>query len=203
MRRFGVLLLIMGLIVTISPIYTLAGSAVDFTNPTIDFTNGNWSLGWEFTVNQLIMVKSLGFYDDSKNGLTELHDVGIFNGAQVLIVSGQVQPGDPLISWWRWTNVTPTLLVPQELYQIAAVTGGENYTWNPVGFTVDPSVNFRMDSWFSPSGSGMLMYPNSTNNTTGYFGPNFSTEAVVPVPGAVLLVIPGLMTLIGLRRKLS
>jgi hypothetical protein len=41
-----------------------AGLAMDFTTPTIDFTNDTWSLGWEFNVLNPVTVTALGFYDD-------------------------------------------------------------------------------------------------------------------------------------------
>ncbi|HHD64878.1 MAG TPA: hypothetical protein ENK96_11095 [Desulfobulbaceae bacterium] len=48
-------------------------SAIDFTDVTTNFTNGSWSLGFEFTTNEDIYVTSLGFYDDYRDGLTESH----------------------------------------------------------------------------------------------------------------------------------
>ena len=204
MRSIRVLVFMVALILAAGPISAQAGMAIDFTSPTIDSTNGTWSLGWAFTVNQPVLVESLGFYDDQKNGLTASHDVGIFDSAQQLVVSGTVTPNDPLASWWRWTEVTPTLLVPGESYQIAAVTGTENYTWAPVGFVVDPQVNFLLDSYFSPSGGGVLTYPNSSDQIVGYFGPNFSAEvAAIPAPGALLLLLPGVASVLRLRRRLS
>lgn len=200
MRSMQVLVFVAGLTLMVAPISLGADLGVDFTSPTTDFTNNNWSLGWGFTVNESLVVQALGFYDDLKNDLREAHDVGIFDSTGTLIVSGQVQPGDPLMSWWRWTNVTPTSLVAGQSYQIAAVTGGENYTWNPTGFVVAPEISFLQDSFYNPPG-GVLMYPNSSNALTGWFGPNLSLEEiVVPLPGAVVLLALGLMT-VGLKRK--
>jgi hypothetical protein len=202
MRSMQVLVCAAGLILMAAPITVLADLGVDFTSPGSDGTNGNWSLGWAFTVNEAIVVEALGFYDDQKNGLSQAHDVGIFDGAGTLIVSGQVQPGDPLISWWRWTNVTPTSLVVGQSYQIAAVTGDENYAYDPTDFVVAPEINFLGDSYYSPSGAGVLTYPNYiVTGYTGWFGPNLSlNEVVVPLPGAVVLLALGLTT-VGLKRK--
>lgn len=101
--------------------------ALDFTSPTVDATNGAWSLGWEFTLRSAVTVTALGFYDDGKNDLTQSHGVVIYNLQGNPLVSGTVNPGDPLQSWWRWTSVTPTLL-PTGSYIITAATGSENYT---------------------------------------------------------------------------
>src|SRR5436309_3045285 len=75
--------------------------AIDFTSPTANYTNGSWSLGWEFTVNQAIDVTSVGFYDDQRNGLTAGHPVGIFDAATNLLASATVAPGDPLTGFFR------------------------------------------------------------------------------------------------------
>ena len=50
----------------------MADTAAITLNPVgIDFTNGTWSLGWEFVANQNMTVTQLGFYDDRDNDLNE------------------------------------------------------------------------------------------------------------------------------------
>jgi len=202
MKSYGVVLLMAGLILVVGVNHAQAGLAVDFTSVTTDYTSGNWSLGWSFTVNQPVTVTALGFYDDLQNGLTQSHDVAIYDAQQQIVVSGQVVRGDPLVSWWRWTQVQPVVLVPGIQYEIVAVTGAENYTWAPVGFVNDPRVNYLVDAYHTSAG-GVLMYPNASAGVVGDFGPNFSLTNAIPAPGALLLLAPGLMTLVGLRRKLS
>lgn len=198
MKKLACLLaLLCGLACTVPAAPVLA---VDFTTSVGDFTNDNWSLGWQFDVNTPIVVTSLGFYDDQKNGLAASHDIGIWDPAGVLLVMGTVNPGDPLISWWRWTNVTPVTLAVGRGYQIGAVTGSENYTAEPGGFTSDPSITFVDGSYFDPPGGGVLAYPNSSGGgVIGWFGPNFATD--VPEPATFLLVAPLLGLLYFRRRK--
>lgn len=181
----------------------LAGLGVDFTGVTKDYTNYNWSLGFQFTTNGPVTITRLGFYDDQKNGLTENHDVGIYDSAGNLLVSTTVLTTDSLTSWFRFHDIIPYTLLGSETYYIVGVTGTENYTMYTTGFTVEPSINFILDAWKSSVG-GVLAFPDSTSNITqalggGIFGPNFDTTPV-PVPPTLLLLASGLLGLGGWRK---
>jgi hypothetical protein len=205
MKKFVRVLLALSLVAFMAG-PAMAGQAIDFQSVNIDFSNGNWSLGWEFTTNGPVTVAALGFYDDLKNGLTQIHDVGIFDANQVLVAFAQVSNADPLLGWFRYHNITPVVLQAGQSYFIQAVTGDELYTWGTNGFVVDPSINFIQDAFVAPA-AGVLAFPNTFGNlggVDGWFGPNFSTDAVfAPVPGSLILLGSGLLGLFGIRRRLS
>lgn len=194
------------------PVNAASFTAVNFSAPTTNFTNGSWSLGFQFTTKKAVNVTSLGFYDDFQNGLTQTHDVGIFDNIGNLLVQGTVKPGDPLDGFFRYTSVQSTALKAGGTFFIAAVTGSESYTFNPTGFSVNPNIAFvssafRFSNTLVFPGTIPGSLPTGVNSSTqnsdsnlGYFGPNFQAEEVVAVPTPALL--PGLIGLgLGAWRK--
>jgi len=194
-RVLSVLLVVVG--ASLTGLVRAGTIAVDFSSVTTNFTNNSWSLGWQFDVVRPIWVTQLGFYDDLQNGLQETHEVGIWDSNQVLLAHAMVSPSDPLGSWWRWATLsTPVLLGPGSDYSIAAVTGSENYTWNPVGFVVAPDISFVLDRWSGPTTS--LTYPSSSSGLgmlVGIFGPNFEYVQSIPEPSTFALVMLGALVL--------
>jgi len=182
-----------------------ADPAMEFTGSVNDFTSGTFSLGWSFSTNTAVTVTALGFFDDSTlnppgPGLSQPHDVGIYDSSGNLLVSTTVLQTDPLIGHFRYDTITPYILPAGLTFTIAAETGNDNYTWDTTGFTVDASINFVQDEFVL---SSSLAFPTESAGITGdqggaWFGPDFTIGAsAVPEPGSLTLAGLGVAGMIG------
>jgi len=194
-KLLGLLGLVLAVVLVAAPASALPTVGWEWSTSTVDFTDGSWSLGLQFNiVNAPFQVTYLGFYDDQGNGLTESHAVGIWNAAGTLLTSTTVVPGDFLEGHFRWAATSPVVLPVADGYVIAAVTGSENYTWDPSGYGTDSRVVFVTDMFTQ---SAVLVEPvSSVGGTNAWYGPNMG----VPVPPTVLLLGSGLLGLVGWRR---
>ncbi|MCK9377799.1 MAG: DUF4082 domain-containing protein [Syntrophobacterales bacterium] len=192
------LLLLLGMLLMFMLLAAPASAFVAWewtTTTTASGSTVSFSLGTEFTANSSFTVNQLGFFDYLGDGLTEGHDVGIYDLDQNLLTSTTVTNADPLVGHFRYHATTPVTLLAGHTYRIAAVTGNELFTWAPEGYFTDPNVTYVISAY---TASAVLTYPNETfSGETGYFGPDFQT---VPVPPATYLLGSGLLGLIGWRK---
>jgi hypothetical protein len=174
--------------------------AVEFKATTQDFTNGTWSLGYEFFTNSAVQVNALGFFDDSTvggPGLSQSHAAGIYDASGNLLVSTTVTPTSPLIGHFRYASIPGVTLPAGRDFFVVAETGADRYTFETVGFTVNPSITFLEDAFIS---SPVLAFPTNSDGLTaadggGFFGANFLLSPVgIPEPASLALF--GLATLV-------
>jgi hypothetical protein len=169
-------------------------------NPAGTGTATTQSLGWQFQVNTSILVDGLAFWDHTD---TQNHDVGIYNDTtQALLVSATVLPTDPVTGAgpWRVHAISPFLLTPG-IYDIAAETGADNYTFNPTSLTTSPEITFLADRFLF--GSATLAFPSDSSGVQGWFGPSFTaTDATAtPEPATFALLGSGLAALAAIVRR--
>jgi hypothetical protein len=176
------------------------GMAAHAATPALSFdqntgtglANPPFTLGWEFEVNSTISVGSLGFFDDSQDGLAEDHAVGLWDAGGTLLASGTVSAGigNTLINQFRYVDVTPVTLSAGD-YFIGAFfgSGADNVVFPGASGTVTtiPQISY-VQATFGEGPS--LNDPTEAFGTPGFFGPNF-TAAGVPEPASWALMLVG------------
>jgi hypothetical protein len=177
------------------------GAAITFTSSPNNFTNGTWSLGWEFTTSAPINVTALGFYNATLNGGSSglnagcmCGEVGIYNATGTLLVSAIVTNSDPALSFFNYASISPIALSAGGTYYVAAETGLADYTFYTTGFSVNPGIDFVQDAYFF---SSTLAFPAYSVGITaadggGFFGPNFKVNVSEPSTLTLLSVLMGL-----------
>jgi prepilin-type processing-associated H-X9-DG protein len=169
------------------------------TTPNINesYSNGNWVLGYSFTVDSAISVTALGVFGLNNGALNGAHDVGLWDSAQNLLASATVNEGSAGIiqDSYQFTSIAPVLLTVGDTYYVAASwTNADGDTWlqDPTALTVAPEITY--DARKYEGYTGTLVFPGlSGSGTTGYFGGNF-----LFVDGAVTASTPDSATTLGL-----
>ncbi len=157
------------------------------------------TLGWEFTVTDYCTVSSLGIWDSGSDGLSKIHQVGIFRTDNLaLVVGASIVDGTaaPLIDGSRFVPVAPVTLFPGVSYYIL----GDDFTAdafvsgpNSMGFA--PEINWL--ALANGTGNSINSAPVFPPGSLGNLGPNF--RYTVPAPGTVVLMAVGMIA--GCRRR--
>jgi hypothetical protein len=152
--------------------------------------NPPFTLGWEFTTSATLNVVSLGFFDDSQDGLAESHEVGLWDSSGTLIDSTTVTTTDPLTLQWRY-HPAPAVLAAGQTYFIGALftSGADPVVFPGFGGTVTtiPQISYVQATY---AGGGSLSDPTNPDGTNGFFGPNF-TVSTIPEPSTWALMLIG------------
>ena len=130
----------------------LALSSVAFASfqPVLDLTGGGFATeplspsvaGWEFHLDQPLMIGGVGIWDEGKQPLNITHEVGLYTAAQALLLDvfldnnnttavGSASPDGQ----WLFTSIQPMVLQPGD-YVLAA-------TW---GDPIDNADPFRLQA---------------------------------------------------------
>lgn len=145
----------------------------------VDSTGTIFEQGWRFTANRALSVTALGFYDQSQNGLSTSHRVGIFDAStRLLLTSTTVLPADPLTGFFRFhaLSVPFTLTTGRDYYIVAVLnSANDGFATGVTSLTVNPAITFKGSATnITGAGSGGLLYPDSSfSGINGNFGPTF------------------------------
>ena len=177
-----------------------AATAITLTAYT-DFTNNNWSLGFEFSPTANIDVTALGSFFPT--GVTDTHGVSLWtNGGGTLLATTTVAGNGT--EGFQFAAITPVPLSAGVDYVVSATTLHDLYAGNPT-FTVDADINYIQHQEIECAGVTPVCYPTTLRQGLDDFGANFQFAAVsaVPLPAALPLFATGLgaLGLLGWRRK--
>lgn len=140
------------------------------------------TLGWAFHTSNAILVTSVGYFDANNDGLSEHHQIGIFNSSGILLFSATVPTGTagPLVGHWRYVDVSPPVLLAAGMDFTLGGTIGINasdpITYLVSGLTHAAEIGFNepRSRYNELGGYDELTFPTLTYNVTyDYFGPNF------------------------------
>ena len=138
-------------------------AGISFTSPGNSINIGaGFSLGFVFTATSSFAVDSLGYYDNG--GLTEIHQVGLYNSSRTLLASATVTGTGTQVGFFNYTAISDVDLIAGQTYQVVGTSGlVDPYTFKQWAFPplpISPSIKTSIPA-ATPSPSGRLPTPAS------------------------------------------
>lgn len=152
--------------------------------------NGNFTMGFSFTVDQDMFLRALGAYDYQSDGFVLPKTVGLWDNAGNLLSQAAVTSAGTLQDSFRYTNVAPVVLTTGQTYVVGAYrySGAGDVYATPFGaLNPAPGVNVIQARL---SDSGAFAFPDQLVGTAAYFGAN-ALVSPTPEPAAWGMMILG------------
>ena len=186
--------------------------ALDFAGAEKTILPSGFTYGWAFTLSGPVLVTDLGFWDEDNNGLSNDHNVTIWDNTTMSVMAqANVTSAGTLVDGFRYVSLPVPVLLPLGDYTIAAFNHGpnlvpDNLRQNAATITTAAGVTYNG----SRETVGDSSQPGDLGNkSNSYFGPNFQFTPVRSVPdagSALMLLAFSAVAIFGLnllQRKLS
>jgi hypothetical protein len=181
--------------------------------PGVEWTATGPQFGWDGTMGYQFHVRAsgaqvvaLGYFTDG-GAVPGPTTVGLWTNDGTELAQVDVLPTDPVLGHFQYHAIAPVSLGTGQDYVVGGQAG--LYTLAPVGFTVNPDIQFVQDRW-NFFGTGFAYPINSAfdGSVPAYFGGNveLSGGAIVPEPATLGLLGLGTLGLVGYgwrRRQLA
>ncbi len=166
-----------------------------------DYTNGGWTLGFEFSPTANNYVTSLGSF--FPGGATDTHGVTIWNTSGTVLATTTVTGNGT--EGFDYTAITPLLLLAGTDYVIGATTLSDDYADESTTYTVASGINYIGHVETQTAGVTPI-FPGTNAGTYSDFGANFKftpATAATPEPASLTMLGLGAVSLVGYgwRRK--
>lgn len=180
--------------------------AFSITNTTgAALENPPFTLGWQFSTSAPITVTHLGLFDDAQDGLSERHDLGLWDSDGVLLAFATIGAGTsaPLSAQFRYVDIIDVVLAAGT-YQVGALYTSPAdalvFPGDATGFATASPIDFIASAFID---GGTLANPAFLGGPEpAFFGPNFIFQTFgVPEPATLSLLALGLLAFSGKRRR--
>jgi hypothetical protein len=159
-----------------------------------------WNLGFSFTTSSAQTFNALGVADFDSIGLSQSHDIGLYDTSGNLLASalGVTGTADAVQDGFVWAAINPITL------STGTYIVGASGQWDVDKYGYSGTINVDAGYVFNGSQfarSALLAFPSIAGTNIGYFGANVS--AVVPGPIPVIGVAAAFGYTRRLRQKIN